>query len=144
MSKLATMFGVLSGLMLLFYFTGLLAECTGDYLCSTTTPNSVILDFLLKPEGAANSTAAARVATLIGLGAVAVAIVVGFVTKNFELTLISPFIVFLFNLGWDFLALYNNVRQIHPALSVLAILIFGPLFFQYILAAVEWFRSPNT
>jgi len=40
MGKLTTYVVVITGLMLLFHFTGLVVQCDADAFCENTTPNS--------------------------------------------------------------------------------------------------------
>ncbi len=128
MGKFGTYILVMSGLMLLFYFTGI-TEQTG-----TTT----LLNLLLNPEGFQNTPLAIK-ATAIFTGILASAIVVGFaIAGNVELGVMVAFTTFLFNSLWDFLAVFNKVASVNP---VLAILIFSPLLFLFIVTTIEWWRG---
>ena len=131
MGKFGTYIIVMSGLMLLFYFTGL-TEQTG-----TTT----LLNLLLNPE-AFQDTPIAIKATAVLTGILASAIVVGFaVAGNIELGVMVAFTTFLFNSMWDFLDVFNKVASVNP---VIAILIFSPLLFLFIVTTIEWWRGITT
>ena len=114
--------------MLLFYFTGI-TEQTG-----TTT----LLNLLLNPEGFQETPITIKaIAVLTGI--LASAIVVGFaIAGNVELGVMVSFTTFLFNSLWDFLAVFNKVAAVNP---VIAVLIFSPLLFLFIVTIIEWWRG---
>ena len=133
MGKLSTYIIVMSGLMLLFYFTGL----------TSGTPNSTLLDLLLAPESMPEldepEGGISKEAILVFEGvAITAAIVVGIVIGNVELALFGAFAVYFFNLGWDFLGVFNAVRAVNP---VFAILIFAPILLLYVITMLEWMRG---
>ena len=131
MGKFGTYVVVMSGLMLLFYFTGI-TEQTG-----TTT----LLNLLLNPEGFQETPITIKaIAVLTGI--LASAIVVGFaIAGNVELGVMVAFTTFLFNSLWDFLAVFNKVAAVNP---VIAVLIFSPLLFLFIVTTIEWWRGLST
>ncbi len=131
MGKFGTYVVVMSGLMLLFYFTGI-TEQTG-----TTT----LLNLLLNPEGFQETPIAIKaIAVLTGI--LASVIVVGFaIAGNVELGVMVAFTTFLFNSLWDFLAVFNKVAAVNP---VIAVLIFSPLLFLFIVTTIEWWRGVST
>ncbi len=131
MGKFGTYVVVMSGLMLLFYFTGI-TEQTG-----TTT----LLNLLLNPEGFQETPIAIKaIAVLTGI--LASAIVVGFaIAGNVELGVMVAFTTFLFNSLWDFIAVFNKVAAVNP---VIAILIFSPLLLLFIVTMIEWWRGITT
>ena len=57
MSKIITLTVIMTGIMLLFYFGGLIQEETNDGTCEGLTPNSKLLNILLQPECMKDSTA---------------------------------------------------------------------------------------
>ncbi len=128
MGKFGTYVLVMSGLILLFYFTGI-TEQTG-----TTT----LLNLLLNPEGFQETPLAIKaVAVLTGI--LASAIVVGFaIAGNVELGVMVAFTTFLFNSLWDFLEVYSKVAAVNPPL---AILVFSPLLFLFVVTTIEWWRG---
>ena len=131
MGKFGTYVVVMSGLMLLFYFTGI-TEQTG-----TTT----LLNLLLNPEGFQDTPLAIKaIAVLTGI--LASAIVVGFaIAGNVELGVMVAFTTFLFNSLWDFINVYAKVASVNP---VFAILIFSPLLFLFVVTTIEWWRGVTT
>ena len=128
MGKLTKYIIIMSGLSLLFYFTGLLEQ----------TPNSTLLNLLLDPVSFQNSTLVSK-ALLAIEGIVAATIVVGIaIAGRIELAVISAFVVFAFNLFWDFVAVFAVVASVNP---VIAILIFSPIFLLYTVTILEWWRG---
>lgn len=125
MGKLTTYIIVMSGLMLLFYFTGLLDN----------TVNSTFLDLILNPESIRNSDLNLQI--LLALeGILATSLVVGFaVAGNIELGLRSAFAIFLMNLLWDFLRVFGEIYIESP---VIALLLFSPLLLLYAITLMEW------
>ena len=131
MGKFGTYVMVMSGLMLLFYFTGI-TDQTG-----TTT----LLNLLLSPEGFQNTPISVK-AVAIFTGILASAIVVGFaIAGNVELGVMVAFTTFLFNSLWDFLSVYSKVASVNP---VIAVLIFSPLLFLFVVTTIEWWRGVTT
>ena len=130
MGKLTKYIIVMSGLVLLFYFTGIL-ENTGS---------STLLTMLLSPEDLPDSSFNAQLLLVlggIGLGT----IIVGIVTRNIELALMAPLAIWLMSLMWDFLYVYVKISQINV---VLATLFFAPILFLYGITIVEWWRGMTT
>ena len=129
---------MMSGLLLLFYFTGLLQECTDDGMCEATSPNSQLLNFLMSPENSRSSIIGQKgILILEGVGAVLL-IAAGLFIGNVELAVMGSFAIYYFNLGWDFLAVFNVVREANP---VIAVLVFGPLLFFYVIIIIDWWRG---
>mgnify|MGYP003134538530 CR=1 FL=1 len=128
MGKLTTYIIVMSGLMLLFYFTGLLDN----------TANSTFLDLILNPESIRTSSLDLQIALVLE-GVIATALVVGFaIAGNIELGVMGVFAIFLSNLLWDFLRVFDKVATSSPEL---AILLFSPLMLLYGLTILEWWRG---
>jgi hypothetical protein len=125
-NKLTTYILVLSGLMLLFYFTGLLDN----------TINSTLLNVLLEPETLRTSTLVTKVILIIE-ALIAAGLFIGtFLGGSPELAAKAPFTLYLFNLFFDIIYIFNVVKE---ANVVIAILLFSPLLLLYVLTIVEWF-----
>lgn len=130
MGKLTKYVIMMSGLTLLFYFTGLLNQ----------TPNTTLLNLLLDPVSLENSTLALKGVVAIE-AIVASLIVVGFAAAgNVELGVMSAFAIFLFNLFWDFMAV---VAIVSSANLVFGILLFAPLMLLFTVTILEWWRAIN-
>lgn len=128
MGKLTTYIIIMSGLMLLFYFTGLLGD----------TPNSALLDYLLSTEELGTSSFNTQL-LLVLEGIVAVGIIVAAVfSLNVELVLMGTLAIWLMNLFWDFLKVFMAVYSVNP---VIAMLLFSPVMILYGVTIVEWWRG---
>jgi hypothetical protein len=139
MGKLTTYVLIMTGLTLLFYFTGLTSECTNDAFCSGTTPSSQLLDILIRPERISDSSIVNQT-TLIFAGIVAVGIFVGLgFALNLESALVGTFAAFLLPLLlFDFLSIYNKVASVSRELAILA---FSPIIFLFAITIIEWWRG---
>ena len=131
MGKFGNYIILMSGLTLLFFFTGLLPD----------TANSTLLNLLLDPTSFQNSDLSFKLVVAIE-AILASAIVIGFaVAGNLELGIMVSFTTFLFNTLWDAIAVYSVVAAINP---VFAILVFAPLIFLWIITVLEWWRGLTT
>ena len=128
MGKFATYIMMMSGLTLLFYFTGLLGE----------TANSTLLNLLLNPENIASTSFTTAILTaILGISTVGV-IAIGLVTGNIELAIMSPVAAYMLALGWDFV----SVAQVVIAQDkVIGILLFAPILLLYVITIIEWWRG---
>ena len=140
MGKLTTYIMIMSGLMIMFYFGGLISDCTNDGLCESTTPNSLLLDHLMHPENIKSSTLATKITTAIALIGVGAAIILGFANRNIELAVTGAVATYLFTLLLDFIAVFNRLRAIRPEL---AIIIFAPTLLLYCVTIIEWWRGQD-
>jgi len=128
MGKLATYLVLMSGLTLLFYFFGLVQN----------TGTSTLLTLVLSPENLENTSFSTLIISALSLAGILASVVLGFSNQNVELAATGTLAIFLFNLGWDFLSVFNRVRaQNEP----LALLIFAPLLLLYCVTIVEWWRG---
>lgn len=131
MGKMTTYLIVMSGLMLLFYFTGLINESI----------NSTLLDMLLNPASIQNASLGTKLVLAIEALLVSGIIVLGITTGNLDLVASGPFAIYLFNLGWDFLSVYQVMAS---ANNVLATLIISPLFILWAVTVFEFWRGTDT
>lgn len=138
MGKLTTYTLMMSGLLLLFYFTGLLQECDDNGMCEATSPNSQLLNFLMRPENVKSSVVGTKGILILEGVAAALIITTGLIIGNIELAVMGSFAIYYFNLGWDFLAVFNRVRGANP---VIAVLIFGPILLYYVIVILDWWRG---
>ncbi len=138
MGRLTTYTIMMSGLMLLFYFGGLLTTCDDNGMCEANSPNSQLLNFLMRPERSRSSIIGVKgVLILQGVSAAAL-ILLGVFIGNVELAVMGSFAIYYFNLGWDFLAVFNVMREAAP---VLAVLLFAPALFFYVIIIIDWWRG---
>lgn len=139
MGKLTFYLVIMSGLTLLFYFGGLLQECGEDGLCEATTPNGQLLNILLHPENMRQSTLGDYViGILAGLAVVGSLVLSGLVYERLEYAATAAFCGFLITVAWDFIAVFNVVRE---AVPVLAVLIFAPFLLVFIPTILEFLRG---
>ncbi len=138
MSKIITMTVIMTGLMLLFYFGGLVQEETDDGTCEGQTPNSKLLNILLQPECMKDSTIGKK--TILTLGSVAGVLVLAaaIFIPNFELMVMGGFAIYFFTLLWDFFVVFQRVNEVAPVLSIL---LFAPLTVVFIIVIIDWWRG---
>lgn len=158
MGKLITYNIIMVGLVGLFYFTGLLTDCknadgtacVGDEecMCIGRTPNSIILNLILKPANwqptgsNVDITFFSKALLLLeGITALALSVITALALRDARLALVGPFAIYLFNLLWDFIALITKVNSIHPLLAVVVSLTLLPLLIPYTISVVEWWGS---
>ncbi len=138
MGRLTTYTIMMSGIMLLFYFGGLLTTCDDNGMCEATSPNSQLLNFLMRPERSRSSIIGQKgILILEGVGAVLI-IAAGLFIGNVELAVMGSFAIYYFNLGWDFLSVFNVMREVAPVLSIL---LFAPALFFYVIVIIDWWRG---
>lgn len=123
MGKLTTFILIMSGLMLLFYFTGLI-------------PNNPFLNLLLSPEDMTTTEFYITLTTAIAVGLGA--IVIGFITKNLELAAMAVFVPIMITLMWNFISVYNKMASVN---KVIAIILFAPLLFMFLVTMLDWWRG---
>ncbi len=138
MSKIITMTVIMTGLMLLFYFGGLIQETTQDGTCEGNTPNSKLLNLLLQPECMKDSALGVKTKLVIGSVAGVIIIAAALFIPNIELAIMGSFAIYYLTLLWDFLVVFQKVYNVAP---VLAILIFGPLMMTFIIIIIDWWRG---
>lgn len=128
MGRLLTYLAVSTGLILLFYFMGLVEN----------TANSTLLNLLLSPENLEDSSLSVVVFTaLTGVTAAAV-ISIGILTGNTQLAIMGPVAVYLFNILWDFIEVFNVLREANP---IITILLFAPLMLLWGVTVIDWWRG---
>ena len=148
MGKLTTYLMIMGGLMLLFYFGGLLQDCTqpdntpceGDEecLCSGKTASSKLLNAMLQPENTRELTVVQK--ALLVMASVGALFVIAATARfiDVKLALKSSFAVFLLTLGWDFFAVFSIIWRVH---KVFALLLFSPVMLLYLVTIIEWWSS---
>ncbi len=142
MGKLTTYVIIMSGLMLLFYFGGLLpTECGEDGLCEVNTPSGKLLTLLLRPQNMRTSTVGDWIiGILTGAAIVGSLVMSGWLYERIQYAAIAAFMGFLIVVLWDFIAVFNVVRETAP---VLAILLFTPFLLVFMLTVIEFMRGTD-
>lgn len=128
MEKLSQYLLIMSGMVLVFYFMGLI----------TDTSSSTLLTLLLSPEGFKNTSLMGLVGLSMSMVGFTTAVIVGFLNNNTELIVSYGAAILLLNYGWDFLKVY---LVMYSANAVLAILIFSPVLFLYTFTVFDWWRG---
>ena len=131
MAKVLNLMLWMTGLILLFYFMGLVEA----------TPNSTLLNMLLTPEGFKDSPISLKV--VLSLEAIAATgIIIGFaIAREASLGIGVAAGIPLLNYFWDFLSV---TRVVMDANMVLGILVFAPLILSWVVTMVEWVRGVST
>lgn len=130
MGKATTYLLVMSGLMLLFYFGGLIEQ--------SGSVTSTLLTLVVNPENLQYSFFVTS--TILGALSLGAAIVVGVLTKDVQLAAMFTITSYLLNLGWDFLQVFGVIAGEN---RVIAVLIFAPLMFIYVITMVEFWRGTD-
>ena len=140
------------GLVGLFYFTGLLTDCENadgtacvgdeDCMCEGRTPNSIILNLILKPQNIKFTSIFTKgLLLLAGITAVGLSIIAALALRDARLALVGPFAIYMFNILYDFVSVITKVWSVHPLFSVIVALIISPLLVTYVIVIVEWWGS---
>lgn len=138
MSKIITMTIIMTGLMLLFYFGGLVQTETDEGTCEGQTPNSKLLNILLQPECMKDSTIGRKTILTIGSVAGVIVIAAAVFIPNIELAIMGAFAIYFFTLLWDFMVVFQKVYEVTP---FFAIMFFAPLMFTFIIIIIDWWRG---
>lgn len=138
MAKFHTYILLMTGLMLLFYFTGL-ASCDNPAL-GVCNPTSTLLNLLLGVEGTESSTLWSNLVLAMVGTAAGFTVAIGIITRNVELAVTGPMTVYLATLLWNFIDVVNKVRE---ANDTLGLLLFAPVLFLFVIVTVEWWRGRN-
>jgi len=134
MSNVTKYVMLMTGLVIIFYFGGLIDRDRGGIEIS-------LLNMMITEEGrpadlkASDLWSKAGVALTVLSVTGIVAIGVGILTRSIRTPLRIVFALYLGNLMWNFRAVYLSVADTNP---FLAILIFAPLLVVWIVTLVEW------
>lgn len=128
MGKSYTYLLMASGVMLLFYFMGLIQD----------TGTSQLLDFLLDTESFSFSGFFDKAKATLSLVAAAGIALGALFARNTELAVVGPLSVYIANLFFDFLSVFSIVKQSNPTL---AYLVLSPLIVLWTLVIVELLRG---
>lgn len=134
MSNLTKYVMIMTGLVILFYFGGLIPRESAGIDIS-------LVNLMITEEGKQTDLQASQVwnkavisltiLTVAGAGAVAI----GILTRNVRTPLKILFALYMGNLMWNFYAVYSSVANTN---TFLAILLFAPLIMVWIVTVVEW------
>lgn len=130
MGKLTTYMFIMSGVILLAYFFGLVEN----------TATSTFLNLLLNPGSLQTSTLYTKLILIVET-AIIVGATIFSVTQKSDFPLIALLIVPLLNFGWDFMTIFQKMSASN---TTIAILVFSPFILVYILTVIEWWRGFDT
>jgi len=128
MGKFTTYMLLTTGIVLLFYFGGLL----------TGTATSTVLTLLLHPESLQNWSGTTILFASISTAAIFAGIIAGIIVRNVELAIMSAIVPVFAAFGWDIIQVYLVLAAEIP---VLAILFMSPVMFVYVMSIVEFWRG---
>jgi len=124
MGKITTYILMMSGLVLLFYFAGVVE------------PTNPLFKLVFSPE---TMTLSDIYLTVIGGIATGLAVItVGFITKSLELAAMTAVVPAVLAVLWGFIDVYNALAGVN---RVIATLIFGPILLLFILSMIDWWRG---
>jgi hypothetical protein len=126
MGKIGTYSIIFSGLITLYYFTGLI-DASSSFLGLLLNPSSI--------QTASWTTV--TLATLVAGGGIA-AIAIAVWIKNIELSVMTVIVPLLAALMWDIIGVYNKIAQYN---YVLATIFCAPFLFLFALALIDWWRG---
>lgn len=131
MSKLTNMLGVMSGILLFCYFTGVLpsSSATGGLM-------SLILD----PSSISSSNLAYVIGGIITIAGLFGTVYFSRFTPS-DFYVMAPVITVFLGFGYDFLVIAQTLSGGGPAFAAVATLIFGPFTVLYVIGVVEWWRG---
>lgn len=131
MGRMATLIMVLSGILLLFYFGGLLGEEVAE--------NNLLLALLLSPEDITISNFIAdnlvEVLLTLGIAGIAVGLVLA---GNLDLAVLAGVSLSLLTLLMSFVDVFNVVFSTNPIMSLLFL---SPLIVLMVVTTLEWWRG---
>ena len=127
MSRMTTFALIMVGISLLFYLFGIIES-------------NPLLDILLNPQTMSTGT---FWATLIGGLVVSIgAIVVGAITKNVELAVMTPIAAYLVTILWNFKDVYDKLKGAEGSAGhIVGLLLFAPFLFMFIIMIVDFWRG---
>lgn len=128
MGKMTGYILIMTGVTVLFYFTGLLSN----------TPNTVLLNLVLNTGQLTATPLYTKLSIAVLVLGVGGTILLGFISKQPELAATGLFTAYLVSLLFDFVSVFNVLASTNKAL---AILILSPWLILFIVTAIEWWRG---
>ena len=131
MGKLANYLFIMSGVMLLCYFFGLIDN----------TPNTTLLNMVLSPSSWLTTPLFTKIITIVELfGGIVVAGIALYYQRT-DFALMAVLVIPLFNFGWDFLAIFQNINT---GDNPIALIVISPFLLVYMLSVIEWWRGVDS
>lgn len=123
MTRMTTFIMIITGVTILFYFTGFPID-------------NPLLDLLINPENLSFTAFWTVIITAI-TGTVA-GIFVGIWSRNIELAAMTAFAPYIAMLLWNVISVFNTLALENRAIAVL---IFAPTLFMFIITIVDYWRG---
>ena len=133
MAKLAKYLLITSGMLLLFYFGGVV-ENNGT---------STLLSLLANPSNIGNTGVLSKVAfgaIVAALGITGI-VVLGNYFQRPDLLILGGVALLFFDLILGMLEIYNKIISINPDYTIFAVLLFAPILVLLFMAIIDWWRA---
>ncbi len=131
MGNMITYLAIVTGILLLFHYTGIIGSGEG----------SVILDIITNPENIKNiPTSGVIELSITGVLAAGIAIAV-FYGASLELLAMSTIALFFWNLLTDMLVIYNKIVIVNTNYIPIATILVAVPFFILLIVIVDWWRG---
>jgi len=133
MAKLAKYLLITSGMLLLFYFGGVV-ENNGT---------STLLSLLANPSNIGNMGVLSKVAfgaIVAALGITGI-VVLGNYFQRPDLLILGGVALLFFDLVLGMLEIYNKIISINPDYTIFAVLLFAPILVLLFMAIIDWWRA---
>lgn len=128
MGKVTIYMGIISMVLLMFHFAGLV----------TGTPLDSILRFLIDPQNFQNFSIVQQISTILAGVGVAGLIIGSISPQRTQWILNTSFVLLLIAIGWELIAIFNVLKQTSV---MLATFIIAPMMLIYILSVFEWWNG---
>jgi len=133
MAKITNYLLVMSGIMALMYYSGLI------------TGTDTLLTLLLNPAKISYSGFFAENILVAIEGLAAVGVLIGFaISGKPDLAVAAPVAILLADLGFNFIRVYTKIVSINANYTPFATLLFAPLMFLFAISVFEWWRGITT
>jgi len=133
MAKLAKYLLITSGMLLLFYFGGVV-ENNGT---------STLLNLLINPSNIGNAGVLSKVAfgAIVAALAITGIVVLGNYFQRPDLLILGGVALLFFDLILGMLEIYNKIISINPDYTIFAVLLFAPILVLLFMAIIDWWRA---
>ena len=133
MAKLAKYLLITSGMLLLFYFGGVV-ENNGT---------STLLSLLANPSNIGNAGVLSKVAfgAIVAALAITGIVVLGNYFQRPDLLILGGVALLFFDLILGMLEIYNKIISINPDYTIFAVLLFAPILVLLFMAIIDWWRA---
>lgn len=114
---------LLTGMSILFYFTGLIN-------------NNPLLDLLLNPQNLTASELFFNIS--VAIATTAGAVIIGFITKDLDKAAMAFFVPYIGILLWNSITVFNVMSS---TAYVISVILFGSVIFLFIISLLDYWRG---